>query len=88
MTTAPRSWFAARSPVTKDSIEVTAAGDQLTIRGERVLKAAEAGASYHRRECDGGKFRWVVTLPQAVDSAAIKATFKQGVLEVVLPYSS
>ncbi|MHB8874715.1 MAG: Hsp20/alpha crystallin family protein [Myxococcaceae bacterium] len=71
--------------VDKDSIEVTAAGDQLTIRGERVVLPAGPEASYHRRECDGGQFRRTVTLPQPVDAEAIKASFKQGVLEVLLP---
>ncbi len=69
----------------KTSIEVTTAGDQLTIRGERVVAPAEPGASYHRRECDGGQFRRTVTLPQPVDAEAIEATYKNGVLEVRLP---
>jgi HSP20 family protein len=69
----------------KDSLEVTAQGDQLTLRGERHIDAPDAKASFHRREREGGQFRRVVTLPQAVDSANISATYKNGVLEVVLP---
>jgi HSP20 family protein len=71
--------------VNKDSVEVTAAGDQLTIRGERVLATVDPEASYHRRECVGGQFRRIVTLPQAVDADAVKASFKNGVLEVLMP---
>jgi HSP20 family protein len=71
--------------VDKASLEVTAKGDQLTVRGERVIAAPQQDASYHRRECDAGQFRRVVTLPQAVDSEHIEATYKNGVLEVVLP---
>jgi HSP20 family protein len=71
--------------VEKGSLEVTAKGDQLTVRGERTIKTAAADASYHRRECEGGQFRRVVTLPQSVDADRIEATYKNGVLEVVLP---
>ena len=71
--------------VNKDALEVTAAGDQLTIRGERVMAQVDPEASYHRRECMGGQFRRTVTLPQPVDGDQVKATYKQGVLEVLLP---
>ncbi len=71
--------------VDKTSLEVTAKGDQLTLRGERVIPKAAKDASYHRRECDGGQFRRVVTLPQPVDAEHIEATYRDGVLEVVLP---
>jgi HSP20 family protein len=69
----------------KESLEVTAQGDQLTLRGERRIDAPEQKASFHRREREGGKFRRVITLPQAVDASNISATFKNGVLEVELP---
>jgi HSP20 family protein len=71
--------------VDKDKLEVTAKGDQLTLRGERVIPAAGPDASYHRRERDGGQFRRVVTLPQAIDPDHIEARYVDGVLEVVLP---
>jgi HSP20 family protein len=71
--------------VDKGSLEVTAQGEQLTIRGERKIEPAEKKASYHRREREGGQFRRVVTLPQGVDANNIQATFKDGVLEVELP---
>jgi HSP20 family protein len=70
--------------VNKDSLEITAKGDQLTIRGERKIEGAHAQANYHRREREGGQFRKVVTLPQPVDGERISATYKEGVLEVVL----
>lgn len=71
--------------VDKDALEISVKGDQLTLRGERKAEAPDAKASYHRRECDGGQFRRVVTLPQPVDADKISATYKNGVLEVVLP---
>jgi HSP20 family protein len=71
--------------IDKNALEVTARGDQLAIRGERVLETAEAPASYHRREREGGQFRRTITLPQKIDSNGVRATYTNGVLEVVLP---
>lgn len=71
--------------IERESIELTVKGDQLTLSGERKLPAAVAKAAYHRRERSGGQFRRVVTLPQPVDSEKITATYKNGVLEAVLP---
>jgi HSP20 family protein len=71
--------------IDKDALEVTARGNQLSIRGERVLEPADADAAYHRREREGGSFRRVVTLPQRVESAKVSAAYRDGVLEVVLP---
>jgi len=69
----------------KEALEVSVKGDQLTLRGERKTQPPAPNASHHRRERDSGLFRRVVTLPQAVDSEKIQATYKNGVLEVVLP---
>jgi HSP20 family protein len=71
--------------VDKDSLEVTARGEQVTLRGERVVEPAGATASYHRREREGGRFRRVVTLPQRVDADKVSASYRNGILEVVLP---
>lgn len=71
--------------LSRESIEVSVKGEELTLRGERVTSVAEAKANYHRRERDGGKFRRVVTLPLPVDADNIRATYKNGVLEIEIP---
>ncbi len=71
--------------VDKDSLEITAKGDQLTLRGERRITPADSCSCYHRRERDGGKFRRVVTLPEHVDSSKVAASYRDGVLEIMLP---
>jgi HSP20 family protein len=71
--------------VDKSSLEITARGEQLSIRGERVLPDPEAQASFHRREREGGQFRRTLTLPQRVDSSKVSASYRNGVLEVTLP---
>lgn len=69
--------------ISKDSLDVTVKGDQLTIKGQREIRVANA--SYHRREREGGSFHRSVDLPEAVDGERISATYKNGVLEVQLP---
>ncbi len=69
----------------RKTLEVTSQADQLTIRGERRITTPGANANYHRREREEGQFRRVVTLPYPVDAEKIRATYQNGVLEVLLP---
>jgi HSP20 family protein len=68
----------------KEGLEVNVKGEELTLKGERRFQEP-AGASFHRRECGHGKFARVVTLPAPVDAEKIAASYRDGVLEVVLP---
>jgi HSP20 family protein len=73
-------------PGVKDKeVNVTITGDVLTIRGERVLPGAEKNESYHRLERWYGKFERHVPLPMPVQSDKIKASYRDGVLEIRLP---
>ncbi len=66
------------------ALDVTATGDTVTITGERPLEEPE-GASYHRRERDHGTFSRSIKLPEPIDPGKIKASYKNGVLEVRVP---
>jgi HSP20 family protein len=70
--------------VSKESLEITAEGEELTLSGERTW-AVPDGASEHRREAWSGKFRRTVTLPQLFDAEKIEAKYENGVLEIALP---
>lgn len=69
--------------IDKERLDVTVKGDELTLKGERVIRVANA--SYHRREREGGTFQRTVSLPEAIDGEKIQATYKDGVLEVRIP---
>jgi len=56
----------------------------LTVRGERKFEEVEK-AKYHRVERFYGAFTRSFVLPSNVESDKIAATFKDGVLEIVLP---
>ena len=70
--------------VAKDSLEITAEGEELTVAGKRTWAVPE-GASEHRKEAWTGGFRRTVTLPQLFDAEKIEAKYENGVLEIVLP---
>jgi HSP20 family protein len=70
--------------VEPSSLEVSATGRALTIKGERKPMEA-ADLSYHRRERDHGVWNRTLSLPQPVDADKIRASYKDGILEVILP---
>ena len=57
----------------------------LTLKGTRQFEKATEGETYHRVERAYGAFERSFSLPTNVDPARIKATYKQGVLHLVLP---
>ncbi len=71
--------------VDPNDLEVTAAGNTLTIKGKRIVSAAGENTAYHRRERQSGEFRRAFTLPEMVDSSKVTASSKFGVLEIVMP---
>jgi len=67
------------------NLDITVTGDTLTLRGERKARELPEGASYHRRELTSGQFRRSLTLPDQVDSAKVVASYKNGILDILLP---
>ena len=71
----------------KENIEVQLTTENtLMIRGERAFEERE-GSRYHRMERFYGNFTRTFVLPASVNPDMINATFKDGVLEVVIPKS-
>ncbi len=64
-------------------VELTVEGDRLTIKGERKRTYEDSG-EYLRREVVYGRFERSVPLPAGVDADSIKATYRDGVLEVTM----
>lgn len=63
-----------------------AAGDQLTIKGERRLPGFERGVWY-RRERGFGPFQRTVQLPAGVNADKVEAKFTHGILTIQMPKS-
>lgn len=66
----------------KEEIEISLDGDTLTIGGERKHEAK--GDQGFRTERYFGKFQRSLTLPVPVNSEKVNATYKDGILKVVL----
>jgi HSP20 family protein len=66
-------------------IEISMVGDTLTIKGEKKVEREEKDENYHMVERSYGSFSRAMKLPAAVDADKVDATYKNGVLTVVLP---
>jgi len=71
--------------IEEKDVEVSVSGDVLTIQGEKREEKEEKGEERYRLERSYGSFRRSFSLPCEVDSAKATATYKKGVLTIVLP---
>jgi HSP20 family protein len=67
------------------AIEVSVAGDTLTIRGERRRDDRVPDDQYRRQERPFGSWERSVTLPEAVLANEVSADIENGVLRIELP---
>ncbi len=71
--------------VKQEDIQVSIDGDTLTLKGERKREAEVKEDEYHRIERSYGRFERNILLPSLVDPNRVKATYRDGVLEIQLP---
>lgn len=71
--------------LSKDEIEVSVHGDTLTLKGEKKKEEEVKEKDFVRSERFYGAFHRAIKLPVAVDSDRVKASYKNGVLELTLP---
>lgn len=69
----------------KDDIEVSIADSTLTIKGEKKKEEEVKEENYYHLERSYGSFVRSVELPKEVQTDKVKATFKNGVLEIRMP---
>jgi len=70
--------------VPMDKVDLSITRDTITLKGQRELQQKSPEVSYHRRERRGGYFNRTINLPFEVDPEKAAATYKNGVLEVVV----
>jgi HSP20 family protein len=68
-------------------IEVFAEDEHLTIRGQRRQEVQTQDERFVRVETNFGMFQRTIPLPGQVDSEGIRASYRDGILEVVVPAS-
>lgn len=69
----------------KNDIKVNFQDGRLTVTGERKSEEKEEKKDYVRQERYFGSFYRSFTLPEKIKEDAIEATFKNGVLKLVVP---
>ncbi|GAB4337370.1 MAG: Hsp20/alpha crystallin family protein [Candidatus Abyssubacteria bacterium] len=71
--------------MTDKDIDVSVLDNTLTIKGEKKKEEEKKEENYHRIERAYGAFQRSIPLPNAVAVDKVKASFKNGVLEIELP---
>ncbi len=74
--------------VKKEDVKVTLQDGVLTIQGERKMEKEEKGRKFHCIERSYGSFMRSFCVPNDADESAVKAEFKDGMLNVTLPKSA
>jgi HSP20 family protein len=71
--------------VSQNEIEVRVEENILIVQGERRFMKEALDESYIQIERPYGTFRRTFNIPRMIDHEGIKASYKEGVLQVVLP---
>lgn len=66
-------------------IDLSLENGTLTLRGERKFERAKDEGGWHRLERSYGTFERVFTIPETVNTEAVKADYKNGTLTITLP---
>ena len=73
--------------VEKEDIKISLTDNTLTIKGETKKEKEEKDEDYYYSEISYGSFARTLTLPERVQGDKVKASFKNGILEIHLPKS-
>jgi HSP20 family protein len=71
--------------VKKEDVAIEVKDNVLTLRGERSESKEIKEDKYYRKERTFGSFHRAFSLPAAINPDTIKATFKDGILEIEIP---
>jgi HSP20 family protein len=73
--------------IKQEDIDIELTGDTLTIKGERKFEDTQRKDNYVRVERAYGNFQRSFTIGVPVQNNAVKASYKDGILEIRLPKS-
>jgi HSP20 family protein len=76
---------AALPAVKKDDVSVTVEDGMLTLSGERQQQEEQKDEKFHKVESFYGNFSRSFALPDAVDTSAIRAESRDGLLTIHVP---
>lgn len=67
------------------SLDISAQGNTLTLKGERKREQADGARGYHRRERTFGEFSRSIQLPEYLDMSKAAANYENGMLTLRIP---
>lgn len=70
----------------KEDISIAIENGYVTISGKKEDNREEKGSDYYIRETSHGSFRRSFRLEKGVDEEKVDATYKDGVLSIVMPH--
>ncbi len=76
---------AAIAGVKADDIDISITSDSVAIKGKRQREVKEETKDYLFQECFWGRFMRLITLPEEIDADKSHASFKNGILKIILP---
>ena len=71
--------------VKADDIDISITSDSVAIKGKRQREIKEETKDYLFQECFWGRFVRSISLPEEIDSDKSHASFKNGILKIILP---
>jgi HSP20 family protein len=71
--------------MSEKEIDLSISGDTLTIRGEKKGEKEDKNKNYYYSERSYGTFMRSIPLPRQVETDKVSASFKKGVLTIILP---
>ncbi len=71
--------------IKQDKVNIEVVDDILTIRGEKKQEVERKDKNCYRFERAYGSFSRSIALPKYIDASKTKASFKDGVLELIIP---
>lgn len=71
----------------KEDLEVTAMDDSIRLKGEFKHEEEKTEKGYFIKERSSGSFTRMIPMPTAIKPDQVKASFKDGVLEITAPKS-
>ncbi|MBX9603192.1 MAG: Hsp20/alpha crystallin family protein [Bryobacteraceae bacterium] len=66
-------------------VDIRLENNQLSLKGERKFESKKENGGYHRIERSYGTFVRYFTLPNTVDTEKVNASYRDGVLTIVIP---
>ena len=74
--------------VDRNSLDITATGNTLTIKGERPADTTVPAERWHRRERGTGRFVRSVRIDTRLATDQTKATYRDGILRIEIPLAA